>query len=69
MKENLRSLRIANGYTQKEVADALGLESSSTVTMWENGTRKPSVDKLPEIAAFFHCTIDELFKGFANVTV
>lgn len=57
----LRQLRQANNLTQVELAKMLGLKSSSTITMWENGSRHPPNMILPRLADILHCTIDELF--------
>lgn len=37
--------------------------SMTTVSMWENGGNLPTADKLPKIAAFYNCTVDELLDG------
>ncbi len=57
----LRELRAARGLSQAELSRMLGLKSSSTVTMWENGRRHPPCMTLPRLADALHCTIDELF--------
>lgn len=57
----LRELRVASGMSQVELARKLGLKSSSTITMWENGSRHPPNMTLPRLADLLHCTIDELF--------
>lgn len=57
----LRKLRLASGMSQVELARLLGLRSSSTITMWENGQRHPPNMMLPRLADIFHCPIDALF--------
>ncbi len=47
--------------SQAELSRMLGLKSSSTVTMWENGRRHPPCMTLPRLADALHCTINELF--------
>lgn len=37
--------------------------SVTTVSQWENGAFLPSADKLPKIAAFYGCSVDELLYG------
>jgi len=59
----IRKHRISAGIKQTELARALGYRSSSTITMWESGERRPPSDKLPEIARIFGCKIDDLFDG------
>lgn len=56
----LKALRIQRNLTQKQLADGLGVTQSS-VAMWESGTAMPNAGKLPELADFLHCSIDELY--------
>lgn len=58
---NLKRLREAKDMTQMELASAVGVVQSA-VGNWESGTRKPTADKLPKLAAILGCTIDDLFK-------
>ena len=51
--------RVKAGKKAKEVAEYMGV-SVTTVSQWENGVFYPTVDKLPKIAAFYGCTVDEL---------
>ena len=57
--ERLKSLRTANGYTQKQIADYLGIQSVS-VQRFEYGDRRPSLDILIKLAEFFNVSIDYL---------
>ena len=57
----IKELRQQRGITQAQLAEELGLRSSSTVTMWENGDRKPPSSILPRLADALGCSIDELF--------
>lgn len=57
----IRELRQNAGMTQIELAFKLGLKSPSTVTMWENGDRKPISTMLPRIADVLSCTVDDLY--------
>lgn len=49
------------GYTQQEMADALGVERG-TVSMWEIGKTWPPARLLPSIADMLLCSIDDLYK-------
>lgn len=57
----IRELRRRKDMTQAQLASNLGLKSSSTVAMWEKGTRHPPSTMLPRLAAELGCTIDELY--------
>ena len=49
--------------TQAELAFVCGYKNKSIVTLWENGSRKPSVDKLPVLAKTLRTTIGYLVTG------
>lgn len=55
----LKNLRISNGYTQAEFADALDI-SRSRIGMYETGAREPDFETLEMIADFFHVDTDYL---------
>lgn len=52
-------LRKERSMTQMQLADALGI-SFQAVSNWERGLSMPDISKLPELAALFDTTIDEL---------
>ena len=57
--ENIKRLRKERDLTQEGLADYLGV-SFQAVSKWERGESYPDIKTLPEIAAFFNVTIDEL---------
>ena len=59
MGEKLRSLRIENKLTQKQVADRIGL-AISAVSSYEAGTRYPSYESLIKLSRMFHVSTDYL---------
>jgi transcriptional regulator with XRE-family HTH domain len=59
--KNLKRLRLAKNLTQEQVAQALGV-STQTVSRWECDTTLPDVLLLPQIAALYCVTIDELYR-------
>ena len=57
---HIRELREAAGYTQAELARALGV-TSVMVCQWESGTKMPMAYRLPKLAVLLNCTIDQPF--------
>lgn len=50
--KKMKELRIANGLTQKQLADSLNV-SQNAVYNWENEKREPSLDMIKKIAKVF----------------
>ena len=59
LHENIRRLRREAGYTQEQLAEALGV-SVSAVHKWEAGKAAPELTMLVEIAEFFETSVDAL---------
>ena len=57
--ENIRSLRIDNGYTQKQIAEFLGI-SQNTYSQYEIGVLNYPVDALLKLADFYNVSVDYL---------
>lgn len=57
--ENLKRIRIAKGYSQKEFAEKLGV-AKSTYCMYESGTREPNVQTIKRISELLNVPTDEL---------
>ena len=55
----LRDLRIKAGLSQEELARRLGL-AKSTISMYENGQREPSLETLEAIADTFNVDMNTL---------
>ena len=60
--EFMAALRKAQGRTQMEVANELGV-SNKTVSSWETGASCPDIALLPAIAELYGVTCDELLRG------
>lgn len=58
-KDRLRGLRKGHGLLQADLAKALKL-STSLISAYETGDRKPSFEVLEDIADFFNVDIDYL---------
>ena len=59
LPEKLRSLRTKYGYSQKQVADKIGV-SPSIVSGYETGERTPSTEVLLSLAYLFNTSTDYL---------
>ena len=57
--QRLKELRLARGYTQKEIADKLGM-NSVTYLHYEKSQRQPPLELLADIAAFYEVSVDYL---------
>lgn len=57
--ENIRSLRQDNGYTQKQIAEILGI-SQNTYSQYEIGVLNYPVDALMKLADFYQVSVDYL---------
>ncbi|HDR9128356.1 TPA: helix-turn-helix transcriptional regulator [Burkholderia vietnamiensis] len=56
---NVRARREDAGYTQEQVAEALGLQREAVARV-ERGTAIPTVVRLVELAELFNCNVDAL---------
>lgn len=61
---NIKKLRNSFNYTQQELADKLEL-AKSTIAMYENGSRIPSVDVLTKLSNIFNVSTDYIL-GIPN---
>jgi len=59
ISENIAALRKQAGITQEDLANKLRV-SNQAVSKWEAGKCCPDIEVLPELAAFFEISIDEL---------
>ena len=59
LAENLQLLRKEKGLTQEALAEVFGVTAQS-VSKWELGLSCPDIMLLPELAEYYHVSIDEL---------
>ena len=59
LDESIRSLRKQSGFTQMQLAEALGV-SVSAVHKWESGKATPELEMLVDIAEFFETSVDAM---------
>lgn len=57
--DKIAQLRKQHGLTQEQLAEKLSI-SSQAVSKWETGITSPDISLLPEIAAIFFISVDEL---------
>ncbi|MGM9671341.1 MAG: helix-turn-helix domain-containing protein [Oscillospiraceae bacterium] len=57
--ENIRNLRIDNGYTQQQIADYLNIKQN-TYSQYETGTLNYPVDILMKLADLYDVSVDYL---------
>jgi len=60
MKHRLKELRAANGWTQENLSEQVGV-SRQTIISIENGRYNPSLELAYKIAKVFRCTIEDVF--------
>lgn len=58
----IKSIRLENNLTQKELADKLGV-TYQAVSKWENGKNVPDIGIMKQISEEFNVNIDEILNG------
>lgn len=59
ISDNIANLRHQKKVTQEQLAEFIGV-TKAAVSKWETGQNTPDITILPQLAAFFNVTIDEL---------
>lgn len=62
IQERIQLLRKAQGLSQEELADRLGV-SRQAVSKWEMGQSLPELDKVLVLSEYFHVSTDYLLRG------
>jgi len=62
MSKTLAELRREKGFTQRELAEKLGL-NASTIAMYETGDRTPYLDTAIKIAQLFSVPVESIIFG------
>lgn len=57
---NITKLRLAAGFTVKDLQKIFGFATPQAIYKWQNGTAMPTIDNLVILAATFGCKIDDL---------
>lgn len=63
LKDNLKNYRLANDYTQQQVAEVLGIDRTAYAN-YELGHTCPSIENLCKLARIFGVTINDLVDFF-----
>lgn len=63
--KTISHLRMTAGYTQKTLADALGI-TDKAVSKWERGLACPDISLLPQLSALLDVDMDILFSGLVS---
>lgn len=66
LPQKLQTLRVKYGYSQKQVAEKLGV-SPSIVSGYETGERTPSTEVLLSLSYLYNCSTDFLLGKQSNV--
>lgn len=59
VSDNLKSLRISRGRTQKEIANSVNLDIS-TISAYERGKIIPSLAAVSDLADYFNVSVDSI---------
>lgn len=59
---SLASARVNANYTQKEVADLMGVDRS-TIRRWEKGDKIPNYDECKKLSSIYSIPLDNIFFG------
>lgn len=65
--KNILYYRKSKKYTQKELAEYLGV-GVSAVSNWEKGVNSVDIDTLHKVCVFLQISINDIFGSFSNIT-
>ena len=58
--DNIRKYREMSGITQKQLANKLGIDGSSRISNWEQGSNNPPADMIADICEALNVSASEL---------
>lgn len=61
--ERIKQRRESLGISQKELAEALGYNNRSMISLIESGRRALDVDQLIPLVKMLHCSFDDILEG------
>lgn len=59
-RNNIRKLLSENGYTVKDVQNAMGFENPQAVYKWISGKSLPSLDNIVILSRLLHTSIEDI---------
>lgn len=59
---NLKTIRIQCGYTQKQVAEKLQMQCEDRLSHWETGKAMPSVKNLLKLCEIYSVSLQDIYK-------
>ena len=60
--QRIKEMREVRGFTQKQLADLIGV-AQNTISQYENGTAKTSIEIIVKLAKVLDTTTDYLLRG------
>ena len=66
--KNLLYYRKKSGYTQKQLAEMLGVKNSA-VSTWENGQNSIDIETLCKACEIFHITLNDMYGRYSDTDV
>ncbi len=64
LPNRLRKQRLIHGYSQKQLAVKLDMESTNHISLWEQGLSAPSLKYLLKLCIIYNTLIEELYFEF-----
>lgn len=58
---HLKRYRLLFGYSQKQIAQRLGLTSTTLISRWEQGEAYPDLQNAMKLSCIYKTLIDQLF--------
>jgi len=69
IENRLREFRKQKGLTQQDVADYLGLKSSSRIAKWENGHLYPHVKNFIQLLKLYEVSAEKVYENYHDTKI